>query len=331
MYEAFYNLNKKPFEITTDPGFLWLGDKHREALSILTYGIEYNKGLLLLTGDVGTGKTTLIRALMQKVRKEVILAAIADPGLEIDDFYKTLAAKFKLKKQFSGKTAFLQTFQRLLKQAYDLDRKVLLIIDEAQRMSHELLDEVRQLSNLEKDYNPLINIFFVGQMEFNEILVDPRNRALRQRITLNFHIETLDAEETGAYIAHRLKVAGGDNDLFDQGAVSAVHKMTNGYPRLINVLCDQTLLNGYTRELPRVDATVVRESAAQLKIDRHAEGQPTEGGVSGQGLKDETSAPAVSRRGSGQRSTLWAWLLALVVLMGIAGWIIVREFGLLGI
>ena len=331
MYEAFYNLKKKPFEITTDPGFLWLGDKHREALSILTYGIQYNKGLLLLTGDVGTGKTTLIRALIHRIRKEVIVAAIPDPGLAVDDFYKTLTTRFKLKKPFSGKFAFMERFQQLLNRAYDLDRKVLLIIDEAQRMSPELMDEVRLLSNLEKDYNPLINIFFVGQMEFNDMLVDPVNRALRQRITLNFHIETLDADETGAYMAHRLQIAGGDPGLFDKGAVQAVHRLTHGYPRLINVLCDQALLNGYTREMTGIDAAAVDESAGQLRIERPEDGPAADEAIPEKGGNKGSPAPAISRSRPKQRTSLWVWLVALLVLMGVAGWMMVREFGFMGI
>lgn len=328
MYTSFYNLERKPFEISTDPAFLWLGDKHREALSVLTYGIQYNKGLLLLTGDVGTGKTTLTKVLVQQIKKEVYQAVIADPGLEIMDFYNTLADKFKIKKRFTSKFAFIETFTRHLERAYELDRKVLLIIDEAQRMSPELMDEVRQLSNLEKDYNPLINIFFVGQMEFNDILVDPVNRALRQRITLNFHIETLDAAETGMYMAHRLKVAGSDEELFAKDAVMAVHELSGGCPRLINVLCDQALLSGYIKEVKTLDANIVRESAGQLGIDESFGGQPVDGGGgAGQVVEEEGApAPAVAWRRSKSRSSLWVWLLVMVALMAVAGWMVYWEF-----
>ena len=174
MYESYYGLIKKPFQITTDPNFLWMGKKHREAFSTLRYGVMDNKGFLLLTGDVGTGKTTLINRLMEDIKGKVYTAKIPDPRLSKYDFYRMVSRYFKLPIEVRTKSDFIEPFSRFLNDAYHEKKSVLLLIDEAQRLKHDLMEEIRLLSNLERQDAKLLNIFFVGQNEFNSILLQPR-------------------------------------------------------------------------------------------------------------------------------------------------------------
>ena len=266
MYQPFYDLKAKPFQITSDPKSLWLGEKHSEALATLKYGILENKGFLLLTGDIGTGKTVLINQLTRMIDVAAIVATIPDPGLTTMDFFKFLAQEFNIKGKFASKGDFLILLKQFLVNAESTHKKVLLIVDEAQRLNNELLEQIRLLSNIEFDNLKLINIFFVGQTEFNEILLDERNKAVRQRITVNFHIEPLDASETGKYIRHRLKVAGATREIFSDDAIRAVHHFSSGYPRLINILCDHALLTGYGAGLATIDVETIKECERELRI-----------------------------------------------------------------
>ncbi len=269
MYTSFYNLSKKPFQISSDPAFMWFGEKHKEAMATLEYGILDNKGFLLLTGDVGTGKTTLINALLQRLGQDVICTTVPDPGLEKMDFFNYIAAGFGIDKEFQSKGVFLAYFKRFLVQTSEAGKKVLLIIDEAQLLTQEMLEEIRLLSNIEKSDTKLINIFFVGQNEFNEILNREQNRAVRQRLTLNYNIDPLTPDETADYIKYRLTVAGADHTIFDDAATREIFIYSGGFPRRINVICDHCLLSGYVQEQKIIDRTIVRECAKELKIPAH--------------------------------------------------------------
>lgn len=294
MYLSFYKLKNKPFQISTDPRFLWLGEKHKEALATLRYGVLDNKGFLLLTGDVGTGKTTLINSLLQTLGKETLVASVRDPDLEPMDFFRYISHAFGIKQEITSKGFFLIQFERFLLQAENHGKKVLLIIDESQRINQRLLEEVRLLSNIEREESKLLNIFFVGQIEFNDIILRPENRAIRQRITINYDIEPLTEQETDLYIQHRLKVAalderelseikksqlqGMENSLADMadlaerdetftlGAINEIYKFSRGYPRLINIICDRSLLTGFVEESASVTRSHVRECAKELTI-----------------------------------------------------------------
>jgi len=268
MYLSFYHLKHKPFQISTDPRFLWLGDKHEEALATLRYGVLDNKGFLLLTGDVGTGKTTLINALLKTLGENTLVATIRDPDLEPLDFYNYTAHAFGIEGNFSSKGAFLIEFERFLHDAGTTNKTVLLIIDEAQRINQKLLEDVRILSNIEREDRKLLNIFFVGQIEFNEILLRPENRPIRQRITVNYNIPPLTMEETGAYIEYRLKVAGTKKKLFDNDALKKIFSFSQGYPRLINIICDRSLLTGFVEETRTITAKQVRDCINELTIPR---------------------------------------------------------------
>jgi general secretion pathway protein A len=266
MYLNFYRLNSKPFQITTDPRFLWLGEKHSEALATLKYGILEDKGFLLLTGDVGTGKTALIKILVKSIDVSAIVATIPDPDLEATDFFNILAEEFKMDRRFASKGDFLIYFKQFLLKAYSTKKKVLLIIDEAQRLHHDLLEQIRLLSNIELENRKLINIFFVGQTEFNRTLLEERNKAVRQRITVHYHIEPLAEPETQQYIRHRLSVAGRKSEIFTPDAVRRIHVFSAGYPRLINIICDHALLTGYAGGTQAVDLNLIRDCEKELRL-----------------------------------------------------------------
>ncbi len=266
MYLDFYNLHFKPFQISTDPRFLWLGEKHQEALAVLKYGILDNKGFLLLTGDVGTGKTTLLNALIDSLGDNVLVAMVADPGLAKMDFFNFVADSFGMHKSFRSKGEFLIFLKNYLINLNQQNKQALLIIDECQHLNQKLLEEVRLLSNIEKASTKLINIFFVGQSEFNNIILRPHNRAIRQRITINYNISALSESETDEYIRFRLGVAGTEEKIFTSSAIKEVQKFSNGYPRLINIICDQALLTGFVKEKKHVDDAIVAECAEELKI-----------------------------------------------------------------
>jgi len=266
MYLSHYGINKKPFTISPDSNFLWLGEKHSEALASLEYGIYDNKGFLVLTGNIGTGKTALINRLVRKINIPILVATIPDPGLSVTDFYNVLANEFKLDGNFSSKGAFLIKIRNFLQKAYASAKNVLLIIDEAQRLNHVLLEEIRLLSNIEMDDRKLINIFFVGQSEFSKMLMLERNKATRQRIAISYHLKPLTEKETGFYIQHRLRVAGTTSEIFTASAVRQIYHFTRGYPRLINILCDRSLLTGFSVELKSINAAIIRECAKELQI-----------------------------------------------------------------
>jgi general secretion pathway protein A len=266
MYLSHYNLVEKPFQISTDPKFLWLGEKHREALAVLKYGILNNQGFVLLTGDVGTGKTTLINALVNSLEKDTIVAVVSDPKLKRLEFFNLIAKAFKFKKSFKGKLDFKVYFSQFLKAAYRANKKVLLVIDEAQNISSDLLEEIRLLSNIEIPARKLLNIFFVGQSEFNNILMQNNNRPLRQRITVTYNIAPLTETETGEYITHRLRVAGATGEIFTKVAIGKVHSFSKGYPRLINIMCDHALLTGYVKDLTTITPKTIKECTKELRL-----------------------------------------------------------------
>jgi len=276
MYLAHYNLAEKPFQITTDPKFLWLGEKHQEALAMLKYAVLDNKGFLLLTGDVGTGKTTLINALQKDLDSNTIVASVVDPKLEKLEFFDFLANVFKIEKELTNKADFIIHFTKFLNNTYLANKKVLLIIDEAQTLSLELLEEIRLLSNIEKENTKLLNIFFVGQNEFEKTLTQKESRALRQRITTTYQINPLTESETTQYIKYRLKVAGTEKKIFNRKAIIEIYAFSRGYPRLINIICDHVLLTGYVRGLKTIDAAIVRECAQELTLPEEIKMAPVQ-------------------------------------------------------
>ena len=329
MYLEHYGFHEKPFDISTDPKFLWLGEKHKEAYAVLKYGVVENKGFLLLTGDVGAGKTTLINALLNSLGEDVICAFIPDPGLETKEFYRYLANAFGCDETFRDKAEFIFTFRDFLHVAHENGKTVLLIIDEAQRLTNDLLEEIRMLSNIELQDSKLLNIFFVGQAEFNTKLLDPDNRPVRQRITISNHIQPLSEKETGDYIRHRLKVAGSQLNIFSYVAIHEIYKYSGGYPRLINIVCDIALLTAYVRDKKKIGEDIVRESVESLNIESHQDSSKNDEIREGleKALKANPSAtpplhqvtklPMVAAK---RQSNRWLWaggLLFLGVMFGL--------------
>lgn len=267
MYTDFYNLREKPFNLTPSPRFLYLGEIHKEALALITYGVMEQKGFVLLTGEVGTGKTTVVQALLENLDSSVKSVYLSNPTLSPQDFYAYVANGVGLGAGFTSKASFLAQFQELLQGFLRDQRKVLLIVDEAQKLSFRLLEEIRLLSNLETAEHKLINIFLVGQPELNQRLSNPRCRPLLQRISIRYHIDPLNPKETGAYIKTRLKIAGaGDTDIFPKGVIRAIHECTQGYPRMINIICDNALLLGYSRGKSHITPAMIQECYHDLQL-----------------------------------------------------------------
>ncbi len=266
MYLSHYDLTKKPFQISPNPSFLWMGEQYKEALATFDYGIIDNRGLILLTGEIGTGKTTLINALIKRQPENTVIASITDPRMEKLDFYNFVAHSFNLNKKFQSKGDFLVHFSHFLHKSYSKDEKIILIIDEAQRLTPELLEEVRHLSNLEKEYTKLLIIILAGQKELNDVLNRDENRALRQRITLSYHLSALSKNDTADYIKHRIKISGGKCNIFKASALTEIYAFSEGYPRLINTICDHALLSGYVKGVKKIDGAVVQGCLKDLLL-----------------------------------------------------------------
>jgi general secretion pathway protein A len=243
-----------------------MSETHKEALAHLKYGIIDDKGFLVLTGDVGTGKTALIQYLIQSIDLATIVVTIPDPDMSKLDFFNFLANELKMGQTFTSKGDFLISFKKFLLKAFSAYQKVVLIIDEAQRLNNELLDEIRLLGNIDLSGLMLLNIFFVGQNEFASILMQEKNRSTRQRISANFQIGPLSPEEVEEYIRHRLLVAGATKQIFKLDAVEQISRYSRGYPRLVNIICDRALMTGYSRGQAAITADMIDECARELDV-----------------------------------------------------------------
>jgi len=266
MYLAYYNLSTKPFKISPDPRFLWLGSDHKEALANFKYGLLESNGYVVLIGAVGTGKTTLVNALLQMLDTNVLVANINYPSLDAVDFLSLVVRTYDPSAVVSSKADCLHFLKGFLRRARSAGKTVLLVIDEAHRLSEALLEEIRLLSNMEHDGENLVNIFFVGQTELKRTLQSSHCRALRQRITLFYHLQPLSETDTLQYIAHRLNKAGAETQLFTPQAMHAVYKFSRGYPRLINKLCDRALLTGFVKEQKTISAAIILECAREISL-----------------------------------------------------------------
>jgi general secretion pathway protein A len=267
MYEQFYGLKEKPFEITPDPRFLYMSEQHREAYAHLTYALNESKGFTVITGEVGTGKTTLIQMLLARLDGHTRTAHLFNPKLSTRDFLKYICHDLGLKTEgMTTKGELLMLLHNFLLECYARNERVVLIIDEAQTLSPKLLEEVRLLTNLETPKTKLLQVILMGQPELDTILADHRFRQLKQRISVRYHLKPLNRNETKEYIEKRLKVAGArDCHLFDEAAVREIYRRSSGIPRLINVLCDNALVTGYVEEKRPIDKQVIRDVAKDME------------------------------------------------------------------
>ena len=269
MYCKHFGFDRKPFSITPDPLFLLLSDRHREALAHLLYGVGEGGGFVQLTGEVGTGKTTLCRALLEQLPETVDVALILNPklsGLEL-----VAAVCDELKVAYPPETRSLKVLIDQLNQhllnSHAAGRRTILILDEAQNLSTEVLEQIRLLTNLETARAKLLQIILIGQPELQTLLARNELRQLAQRITARYHLGELSREDTHAYVTHRLRVSGGHADLFTATAVDEVYRLSAGVPRLINVICDRALLGAYVEDKRRVDRRIVRRAAKEVLPD----------------------------------------------------------------
>lgn len=318
MYLDYYKIFKKPFELSADPSFLWMSEKHKEGLAVLKYGLQDNKGFILLTGDVGIGKTTLINAFINSLDSNVIVASMTNPGLKRIEFYNFLGAMFDIGRKFTGKDEFLIDFRAFLEKCHRDGKRVLLIVDEAQRLSRILLEEIRLLSNIELQNEKLLNIFIIGQDELNETLDRHENRALRQRMTLLYHLEPLSKSETAEYIQHRLRIAGTKQEIFTQKAAREIYAFSGGYPRVINIICDHAMLTGYVKQKKTIHAAEIIECARDLRLKRKSDS-----GNSGEPQKAAAGGPIVHAKPRSPHPALhyFTWIAIMLVIILLFGFI----------
>lgn len=278
MYLQHFGLIRAPFEMTPDPAFLYLGEAHQEGLATLVYGVRARKGFVMLTGEVGTGKTTLLHALLSQLDPNTQAAFVFNPRLEALDFFRLLFDEFDIETKCATKAEYLIALNKFLIERLERDHPTLLIVDEAQNLSSDMLEEIRLLSNLETPSSKLIQIMLVGQPELEEKLARQELRQLRQRIVLRFRLRPFEQDETEQYVEERLRLAGyTGKGLFKRGALRRLHSVTGGIPRLLNVVCDGSLLLAYSRGQALIDVDAVDEVARDLGLIAADE----QGGTSG--------------------------------------------------
>jgi general secretion pathway protein A len=259
MYESFYKLREKPFTLLPDPGFLYLSDKHRMALTLLEYGLLNQAGFTVISGDIGTGKTTLIRHLLDHMDREHTVGLISNTHQSFVELLQWILLAFNLEHANLDKVGMYRRFIDFIIDEYAHNRRVVLIVDEAQNMAAETLEELRMLSNINADKDQALQVILVGQRELRDTLRRPDLIQFAQRISVDYHLEPLSQEETVGYIRHRMEVAGGDPQVFDDGACRDVYRYSNGIPRLINLLCDTALVYGYAEQRERIDSALVTD------------------------------------------------------------------------
>lgn len=265
MYADFYSLAEEPFNVTPDPRFLLMTEQHETALNHLLYGITQRKGFVLLTGEVGTGKTTICRKLLGCLDPRFRTALILNPVLSPTQLLRAIVQEFGLSVRRAERLACLGQLNAFLLETAGAGGDAVLVIDEAQDMSDELLEVARLLSNLETDSRKLLQIVLVGQPELREKLRQPHLRQLQQRITVRYHLRPMTLEETALYLRHRLGVAGGQAIEFDEQAVAEIHRQSGGTPRLINALGDKALLAGYVHQSRRITGDLVALAVQELR------------------------------------------------------------------
>lgn len=298
MYQQFYGLRELPFDLTPNPRFLFLTARHREALSNLRYAVTTGKPLTVLVGEAGTGKTTLLRTTLESEEcRHIRWVSLNNPLLSREDFIRVLSVRFELGPAAAeSKTVFLEELEQVLRERRARGELTVLVVDEAQSLSRELLEEIRLLANIETSTQKLLLLILAGQPEFATRLNDPALRQLKQRVALRCAIGAFDLSETAAYIASRVATAGGDSShLFTREAVVAIHKYSNGIPRTINVICDNALLSGLAAERQPVDSEIISEVVGDFDLMPQAAVERTEPDAPAPAAISEPAAPQPAR------------------------------------
>ncbi len=278
MYERYYGLNEKPFSLTPDPKFLYRSPSHANAFELLQYAIRRREGFVVVTGDIGTGKTTLCRALLEDIDRNTFTALVLNPFMSEEDLLKRILQDFGVISRDDVKRGQLAnvTKQELIDALYEfliglipLKASAVLIIDEAQNLPISVLEQIRILSNLETDKEKLLQIILVGQLNLLPLLKSPEMRQLDQRVSIRYQLDPLDEDGVASYIEHRLAVAGGSGSLrFARKAVDRIHRLSGGIPRLINLICDRALLAGFAARTNRISARMVEDAADSLEVQQ---------------------------------------------------------------
>jgi general secretion pathway protein A len=275
MYTQYFGLKENPFALSPDPRYLYLSQRHQDALAHLMYGITGGGGFVQLTGEVGTGKTLMIRAMLLRLPDTVDVALVLYPFLSVREFMVALCDDLRIKRPAEdGLKTLIDTLNTFLLENHAKGRRTVLIVDEAHRLNREVLEQIRLLTNLETTKEKLLQIILVGQPELNTLLARPDMRQLAQRVTARYNLQALLPAETRAYAAHRCQVAGAETPLFSSFALHWVHWLTGGVPRLVNILCDRSLLAAYARGKNRVSVSIVRAAAREVETGvRHRSGR----------------------------------------------------------
>ncbi len=286
MYESYYGFVEKPFSLLPDPGFLFLSNKHRQALSMLEYGMMNQAGFTVITGEIGSGKTTLIRQLLSQLEydHDITVGLVSNTHQSFGELMQWVMLAFNLEYSGKSKVEMYQGLAEFLAREYASGRRTVLIIDEAQNLSPEALEELRMLANINADKDQVLQLVLVGQPGLRDMLRRPELEQFAQRIAIDYHLDTLDIKSTCEYIRHRLVVAGGAPDLFDATACVAIHYYTKGTPRLINVLCDTALVCGFAEQRERIDADLIHDVVRDKAV----------GGILPVSMFDEFDADVVS-------------------------------------
>ncbi|MDX2480457.1 MAG: AAA family ATPase [Desulfuromusa sp.] len=265
MYAEYFGLNEKPFSIAPDPNYLYMSESHQEALAHLLYGLQTEGGFVLLTGEVGTGKTTLCKCMFQQAPPEINFAFIINPKISAFELLETVCDELSIKKtEQASKKQMIDGINKHLLKINEQGKKTVIVIDEAQNLTADVLEQLRLLTNLETSRHKLLQIVLLGQPELRELIRRPQLSQLSQRITARYHLGPLSEEDTTLYILHRINIAGGERVLFTDSANKLIYKLTGGVPRLINLLCDRALLGAYTELEEQVTPGVVRQANKEI-------------------------------------------------------------------
>ncbi len=266
MYTEFYNFKEKPFSLLPDPGFLFMSSKHRQALSMLEYGILNKAGFTVVTGEIGAGKTTLVRQLLEQMDEDITVGLVSNTHASFGEMLQWVLLAFDLEYRNKEKVEMFHLLSDFLIEEYAKGQRTVLIIDEAQNMSIEGLEELRMLSNINANKDQLIQLILIGQPNLKELLRVPELVQFAQRIAVEYHLDRLGLQETWKYIKHRIAVAGGDPNLFNSSACAAIHYYTQGTPRLINVICDTALVCGFGDGVNIIKAELIHEIVRDRKV-----------------------------------------------------------------